>query len=189
MGWGDGVRKELVENEQGDPERTERGERGRPEGVVVLELPHTCEQLCQSAVGEGETEYHRLSSLIDQVGVEETEDERRQGECGQAQWGRVGYGLGRLTHRLTGGFTRDHVVTSTTWPTSGRGFHNSPPVCPSNWAALKGGTRPPAFANGTSRLKRSARVLDAGRIGEQAHLLGVRGGREEDELVATGGLE
>src|SRR3954453_2571371 len=43
---------ELLEDEERDPERAEGRERGRSERVVVSELPHSREQLCDAAVGE-----------------------------------------------------------------------------------------------------------------------------------------
>ena len=71
------------------PRRTIRGERGRPERVAVLELPHAGQQLRQTPVRQCQGEDDLDRAPADELGVGRGQDHCREGEAGQAEWRRV----------------------------------------------------------------------------------------------------
>lgn len=100
-----------------DPETSVRAERGGTEGVADDHLPHTSEELDQTAICEGSTDNNVGLSHATGLQVDEGEDKGGQGEGGETEGrgvgelallgGAIGTGLeltakGRVTGRVAG---------------------------------------------------------------------------------------
>src|SRR6185312_8257630 len=97
----DDVRDKPVVRE---PERAVRRERERAKGVALAELPHSGEQLREAAIEQRERKHADQQAAVKQVCVEDTENERRHREAGQAEWARVANGRRGYGWRVVSGW-------------------------------------------------------------------------------------
>src|SRR3954454_10324633 len=125
---------ELLEHEKRDPKRPKGRERGRSERVVVPELPHPRQELCDAAVCECQAEHDRHSLVADKARVEKAQHESGERKRGEAERCRVSDRRSDWGHDSCSLFDGAFSVRLTA---NRSGFHELPP----SEVGIPGGTR------------------------------------------------